>query len=161
MSADAVQQQIQKVLHRLQEERQESGESGEPSGHLRQRENGMPPAFAFDRPEQPVMRSSQAVDPISTEDGKEPRTQPLQPEIQQAGLIQPLLGLVTAMQAELSSRWQMSTPQAETEPVVNVTIGRVEVRAVQTKSTSKPETRQKPSGVMSLHEYLKQREKRG
>lgn len=157
LSTDPVQQQIQKILHRLQEERQESGE---PSGHLRQQENGMPPAFASDKLEQPAMPSSQVADPIPTEDRKEPRTQPLQPEIQQAGLLQPPPWLA-AMQAELSSRWQTSTPQAETEPVVNVTIGRVEVRAVQAKSTSKPETRQKLSGVMSLNEYLKQREKRG
>jgi hypothetical protein len=66
------------------------------------------------------------------------------------------------MQAELHHRHQEenSRAQAQSEPVINVSIGRVEVRATQTTSGNKPRTRQRPSGVMSLDEYLKQRENR-
>lgn len=49
-------------------------------------------------------------------------------------------------------------PERETkpEPVINVTIGRVEVRAVH--QTDSPETKkQKPVGVMSLDDYLRKR----
>lgn len=96
---------------------------------------------------------------------KEPEAHPLQPEpleIQQSGLLQPPPWL-TKMRADSFRRNQEETSQtqASPEPVINVTIGRVEVRATRTPFVSKPEKRQRPSGVMSLDEYLKQRENRG
>jgi len=51
--------------------------------------------------------------------------------------------------------------EAKTEPVINVTIGRVEVRAVQTEAARKTQHAKKPTGVMPLDEYLKKREDRG
>ncbi len=47
-----------------------------------------------------------------------------------------------------------------TEQVVNVTIGRVEVKAVQSSTTEKSQPRKKPSGVMSLDDYMKKRQGR-
>jgi len=57
---------------------------------------------------------------------------------------------------QFNQRPQASETKAE--PVINVTIGRIEVRAIKpetTKNISRPTT---PSGVMTLDEYLKQRE---
>ncbi|MXS86164.1 hypothetical protein ABO04_09690 [Nitrosomonas sp. HPC101] len=68
---------------------------------------------------------------------------------------------LSGMQAELSNRWREINAQSQTEPVINVTIGRVEVRAVN-PSPAKPDAGQKkPTGVMSLEEYLKRRESKG
>lgn len=78
------------------------------------------------------------------------------------GLLAPPDGLAD-MQAEFNRRWNELNRSSEPDPVVNVTIGRVEVRAVQADIPQK-ERRQrkpKPSGVMSLEEYLNQRERRG
>jgi len=50
--------------------------------------------------------------------------------------------------------------KAETEPVTNVTIGRIEVRAIPPKSAEKTERKKKPSGIMSLDKYLS-RQKQG
>jgi hypothetical protein len=51
--------------------------------------------------------------------------------------------------------------EAKAEPVINVTIGRVEVRAVQTETPKSGQRSKKRTGVMSLDEYLKRREGRG
>jgi hypothetical protein len=50
--------------------------------------------------------------------------------------------------------------EAKTEPVINVTIGRVEVRAVQADAAKNSQRPKNPTGVMTLDEYLKQREGR-
>lgn len=74
---------------------------------------------------------------------------------QQTGSLQAPAWL-TEMQAELNK--QIQAMQKKAESVINVTIGRVEVRAVQAEreKTARPK---KPSGVMSLDDYLKQRER--
>lgn len=48
-----------------------------------------------------------------------------------------------------------------TEPVINVTIGRVEVHAVKGDTAGKTGRSKKPTGVMPLDEYLAKRENRG
>ncbi|MEA1978380.1 MAG: hypothetical protein U9N80_10825 [Chloroflexota bacterium] len=63
------------------------------------------------------------------------------------------------MEAQFNQRLQEK--EAKAEPVINVTIGRVEVRAVQADAPKKAKHQKKPSGVMSLDEYLNQRERRG
>ncbi|UCE48151.1 MAG: hypothetical protein JSW47_21450, partial [Phycisphaerales bacterium] len=50
--------------------------------------------------------------------------------------------------------------RAETEPVTNVTIGRIEVRAAP-RDVEQSGRKKKPSGVMSLDEYLRQRTQGG
>ncbi len=62
--------------------------------------------------------------------------------------------------SELEARFKQFAQEkkAQPEPVVNVTIGRVEVRAVQTETPRQKPQPQKPAGVMTLDEYLKQRE---
>ncbi len=65
------------------------------------------------------------------------------------------------IQAELHNRWREINQQVESEPVVNVTIGRVEIRAVQDKPAKPAQARNRPSGVMTLDAYLKQRDRRG
>ncbi len=80
----------------------------------------------------------------------------------ESGLLQ-LPSWLNEMRTELRRRWQDSSPLASpaAEPVINVTIGRVEVRAMQTKTSSGAQARPQASRVMSLDEYLKQRESRG
>lgn len=63
------------------------------------------------------------------------------------------------IQAGFTDRWRKLNP-TESEPVVNVTIGRIEVKAVRSNQVSQAKTRSKPVGVMSLDDYLKQRENR-
>ncbi len=65
------------------------------------------------------------------------------------------------IQAGFHNRWRELDQQVKSEPVVNVTIGRVEVRAVQDKPAKPAQARNRPSGVMSLDAYLKQRNRRG
>ncbi len=63
------------------------------------------------------------------------------------------------MESQFNQRLQEK--EADPEPIINVTIGRVEVRAVQTDGTNKAQRPKKPTGVMTLNEYLKRREGRG
>ncbi len=55
----------------------------------------------------------------------------------------------------------LNDPASRIEPVVNVTIGRVEVRAVQSPKPEQAPRHEKPSGVMSLDEYLSRRQSGG
>ena len=61
--------------------------------------------------------------------------------------------------SELTARLNTGNREKEvkTDPVINVTIGRVEVRAVQTDSPKKVRQAKKPTGIMPLDEYLKKR----
>ena len=49
------------------------------------------------------------------------------------------------------------TNKVSAEPVINITIGRIEVRATQFEAQKQPRRQRKPSGVMSLDTYLQQR----
>lgn len=51
--------------------------------------------------------------------------------------------------------------KASSEPVINVTIGRIEVRATQSREPESPKSQGKPSGVMSLEQYLNMRSRGG
>ncbi len=79
--------------------------------------------------------------------------------LQQPGLLQIPIWL-TQMQADINNRRQEIYNKTETKNVVNVTIGRVEVRATQAQIPKNMKETAKPSGVMDLDEYLKQRERR-
>ena len=107
--------------------------------------------------------------PKTTSDIAEPKVKSIKPvtasrseqrQAKQDGLLL-VPNWLTAMQVDLNNRWQEMNSKEEVEPVVNVTIGRVEVRAVQSNPVKQPKTANKPSGVMSLDDYLKQREHRG
>jgi hypothetical protein len=63
------------------------------------------------------------------------------------------------LEAKFNQRLQEK--EAKAEPVINVTIGRVEVRAVQSETPKQAKHQKKPTGVMSLDDYLKQRERGG
>ncbi len=66
---------------------------------------------------------------------------------------------LSEMQTDLASRLRAIENQNSTEPVINVTIGRVEVKAIQQGSAKQPTAHNKPSGIMSLNDYLKQRDR--
>jgi hypothetical protein len=51
--------------------------------------------------------------------------------------------------------------KVEIEPVTNVTIGRIEVRATPLKEVEQPKGKRKASGVMSLDKYLRMRSQGG
>ena len=69
---------------------------------------------------------------------------------------------LSQIQADMQDRWQALNQQAQAEAVINVTIGRVEVRAVRADSPQAPRKKSAlPSGVMTLDSYLKQRDSRG
>ena len=68
---------------------------------------------------------------------------------------------LTGMQTELNNRWREINAKPHSEPVINVTIGRVEVRAINTEPVKPPAVQGKPKGVLSLDDYLKQRESKG
>jgi hypothetical protein len=65
--------------------------------------------------------------------------------------------------SELTARLNtgINENEAKADPIVNVTIGRVEVRAVQADSPKKAKQPKKPTGIMPLKEYLKKREGKG
>lgn len=69
---------------------------------------------------------------------------------------------LSEMETSLNQQLQKLNQHKNTpEPVVNVTIGRVEVRAIQANPTKKQNLQKKPNGVMSLDEYLQQRKDKG
>jgi hypothetical protein len=65
---------------------------------------------------------------------------------------------LTDLQTNLNNRWQELNTQSQPEPIINVTIGRVEVRATNPEPSKQRTASEKPKGVLSLDEYLKQRE---
>lgn len=74
------------------------------------------------------------------------------------GLLQPPNGL-GEIQSILNNRLQASAPLQAPEPVVNVTIGRIEIKAIQEDSPKIEKISNKPSGIMNLDDYLAQRNK--
>jgi hypothetical protein len=65
------------------------------------------------------------------------------------------------MQRDFLRDLEAGASNAKPEPAINVTIGRVEVRAEAPPAPPKPEAGKKASPVMSLDEYLNQRRGRG
>lgn len=81
-----------------------------------------------------------------------------QRETHQVGLLQ-LPGWLAEMKSNLNGRWREINAEEKSETVVNVTIGRVEVKAIQTDEAKPQKANNKPSGIMSLDDYLSQRNK--
>ena len=71
------------------------------------------------------------------------------------GLLEPPTRLF-GRQAEFSRRWKELSQKAQPEPVIHVTIGRIEVKATNLQKPKQPRRQKKPSGVMSLDRYLNQ-----
>lgn len=83
-----------------------------------------------------------------------------QRELHQAGFLQ-IPSWLTDMQTDLTVRWRELNKPSSVEPVINVTIGRVEVRAMNAESAPANRVQNKPTGVLSLDDYLKQRDSKG
>jgi len=79
-------------------------------------------------------------------------------ESHQSGLLQ-IPDWLTQIQSELNQRQKEINTLKNSDSVVNVTIGRVEVRAVQADNPKPSKSQNKPSGIMTLDNYLKQRDK--
>ncbi len=85
---------------------------------------------------------------------------PEQEEIHHGGQLQ-TPDWLNEMRVDFNERWLAINGKAKTEPIVNVTIGRIEVKASPADSVKQSKVRiNKPSGVMSLDDYLKLRERR-
>lgn len=82
------------------------------------------------------------------------------PDTPQSGILQTPPWLET-LSADLSAKWSELNAQSTSEPVINVTIGRVEVRALNPEPAKAQTAETKPTGVMSLDDYLKRRESQG
>lgn len=66
------------------------------------------------------------------------------------------------MQAEFNQRWKVLSRKSQPpEPVINVTIGSIEVKATYLREPEQPRKQKKPTGVMSLDTYLRQRTRGG
>lgn len=63
--------------------------------------------------------------------------------------------------SELHKELFLNDSKTGTEPVINVTIDRIEVRANLSPAPEQPRKQKKPSGVMSLDQYLNQRTQGG
>jgi len=68
---------------------------------------------------------------------------------------------LTAMQTNLNNRLREINIHPQADPIINVTIGRVEVRAVNPEPIKPSAVQGKPKGVLSLDDYLMQRESKG
>lgn len=144
---------MEEILHRLQ---------------VRPKEQAVMPTFSEritvieqeSLPHPPEARSVLQTEDEPTRQISRPASSPL--SSRSAGLLE-LPGWLNGLQAELQNLREgaSAAPQAQPEPVINVTIGRVEVRAVQAMTAQRAQRSPKPSGIMSLDEYLKQRENRG
>ena len=66
------------------------------------------------------------------------------------------------MQAEFNQRWkELSRKSQPSAPIINVTIGSIEVKATNLREPEQPRKQKKPTGVMSLDTYLRQRTRGG
>lgn len=66
-------------------------------------------------------------------------------------------GWVAEIQSALQERHGPARPSAEPEPTVNVTIGRIEIRAVRREARDRSGPGPEPSRIMSLDDYLEKR----
>jgi len=64
---------------------------------------------------------------------------------------------VAEIQSALQERHGPGRPSAEPEPTVNVTIGRIDIRAVRREARDRPEPGPEPGRIMSLDDYLDKR----
>ena len=108
----------------------------------------------------PIFDESKKVGSSASDQGQQQAIASTDRDMPWSGSLEPPSWL-SKMQTEFNQRWNELNRKSEPEPVINVTIGRVEVRAVQADAPKKAKHQKKPSGVMSLDEYLNQRERRG
>lgn len=146
-AGDGINERIQEILQRL---------------HGRQREAAGENATSLGKAYLPLM--TEPLDPLAPEN--EINTQGMQTRSEQekttrSGFLQ-IPYWLNEMRADFYERWQLLNGKPKSEPVVNVTIGRVEVKASTPDSMKQSKLRAgKPCGVMSLDDYLKLRERRG
>lgn len=108
----------------------------------------------------PIFDESKKVGSSASDQGQQQAMASTDRDMSWSGSLDPPSWLYE-VQTEFNQRWNELNRRSEPEPVINVTIGRVEVRAVQTDTPKQTKRQKKPTGVMSLDEYLKQREHRG
>ncbi len=75
---------------------------------------------------------------------------------QQSGALQ-IPAWLQELQTSLGRHARDVNSKADVEPVINVTIGRIEIRATKTDAGPPAPKPGKPSGLLSLDDYLKQR----
>ena len=111
------------------------------------------------RPGPAIMRPETTLEGVESQIRAESQTdgtQPDSPALKQPGLLQ-VPDWLKAMQADINQRWRELKEEQANEPVVNVTIGRVEVRAVPKETAGQSKPKRKSQAALSLDDYLKQR----
>lgn len=119
------------------------------------RDSDLPTVLPLNRPEE----KSENFFGNLTGSFKQPEQIDAVPTDQSGALLVP--DWLAALQAELNNRWPDVNAHSESERVVNVTIGRVEIRATNPGPAQQASALEKPKGVLSLDDYLKQRECKG
>ncbi len=154
--AYALNQHVDSVIRRLANQKTEpENEQGRNAAQLSSFVGELKPDFMQQR--QSIHVAPDVAEPASKSGILNSESQPEQHTAPQPGLLQQP-GWLTEMQSDLNKRWQdINTGLKPSDPVVNVTIGRVEVRAVKTETPQQPNQKKKPNGVMSLDDYLKER----
>ncbi len=129
--------------------------------HGRQREAAEGNAILPGNSQLPVMTEPLTLSAPENESNTQGvRARSEQEEIHHGGQLQ-TPDWLNEMRADFNERWLAINGKAKTEPIVNVTIGRIEVKALPADSVKQSKVRaNKPSGVMSLDDYLKLRERR-
>jgi hypothetical protein len=111
---------------------------------------------------QAIRQESKIADPFERADKpfKQPdRIEPASADRQTGSLLIP--EWLAVLQAELNNRWHENSARPNPERVVNVTIGRIEIRATHPTPKQQSNVTEKPKGVLSLDDYLKLRESKG
>lgn len=159
---DALNTRIQTILQRLNSERDKSSNHRTSIEHKRETEL-LNSASVSDQSPLPHSEKRQVIPGkyFEPEQADKPikqgtDTQSRKRVVHQSGVLQ-TPNWLTDIQSVIASRMQEIKSQEKSEPVINVTIGRVEVKAIQTDSVKQENTHQKSSGVMTLDDYLKQR----
>ena len=93
-------------------------------------------------------------------DATEAPAAPAAEQLRREGLLVPPAWLAQ-LQAQIQRQCALQQAQEQPEPVINVTIGRVEVRAQTSPALPQPKSKVKRPTVMSLDDYLSQRKGRG
>lgn len=129
-----------------------------PIQHTREDEQSAPPTIApppavRSRHVDSSLQSSEATPPLRANPAETPVTRPARaPEPAANVIAQPRI--TRSMEAKVSAEVAMSEA-VEAAPVINVTIGRVEVRAAQAPAAPRQQSRSAPP--MSLDDYLRRR----
>ncbi len=164
-----IKQRIQAILDRInhlsesdQDGEQHNDSFGNEQPFSEIHNNVLKPALntGFELTPEISQQNSDPVSPGKTNTQDDTENKQSESKSNQSGALQTPAWL-SEMRREFQTRGQQIQDYREPEPVVNVTIGRLEVKAVSANHPRRPASAKKPTGVMNLEDYLKQRGRKG